>query len=420
MLDETKGVPLFNAEAWKKANNILQEVLAGHYSDPPGIDFYHQKLDAHGAPATNNLGLALLESWRGTSITECVHKQVEHTFGSWHTGAEMGFALLAVFRHMYTQGVSERRRLGFPRIGHFCTWLIDKIQLLVERNHSVLAYKGWSNESDYERTTEAFSVVPIHSDALGRAVSNISNAKLTGMKLTRNQAFMAKHSGVKVPFLPVHGESEMKLFTQLIASNTSTKLDFEQMALDWVHKVDGVNVFPELPVYLRTYYATWTRNQAAKNAMAKAKPATALLQQVIDKTRHKQSKEQEEGGNGQLAPAAPNQYSEMPQPKVIVVESKEPRIVGGVAISVPLSEAGAGAGAVLDPPPPPLPVPEVKKKAGDRGKDKDQRARRRCMRCVKYNKAANGDAAKLPKCKGAAPTGTCQHWTEGGKALTKK
>ena len=42
------------------------------------------------------------------------------------------------------------------------------------------------------------------------------------------------------------------------------------------------------------------------------------------------------------------------------------------------------------------------------------------MRCVKYNKAANGDAAKFPKCKGAAPTGTCQHWTKGGKALTKK
>jgi hypothetical protein len=318
------------------------------------------------------------------------------------------------------RSASTTARLGFPHIGHHCTWLIDKIQLLVERNHSVLAYKGWSNESDYERTTEAFSVVPIHSDALGSAVSNIAAAKLTGMKLTRNQAFMAKHAGVQVPFMPVHGEGEMKLFTQLIACSTDAKPDFEQMALNWVKHVDGVDVFPKLPVYLRTYFTTWTRNQAAKNAMAKAKPAAALLQQVIDKTRHKQSEEQEEGGNGQLAPATPNQYSEMPQPKVIVVEPTEPRIVGNVAISVPLSEAGAGAGAVLDPPPPPLPVPEVKKKTGDRGRDKDQRARRRCMRCVKYNKAANGDAAKLPKCKGAAPTGTCQHWTEGGKSKKPK
>ena len=357
------------------------------------------------------MGAALAVTWPRSA------KQVEHTFGSWHTGAEMGFALLAIFRHMYTQGVSERRRLGFPRIGHHCTWLIDKIQLLVERNHSVLAYKGWSNESDYERTTETFSVVPIHSDTLGSAVSKIANAKLTGMKLTRNQAFMAKHTGVKVPFMPVHGESEMKLFTRLIANSTDTKPDFEQMALDWLKDVDGVDVFPKLPVYLRTYYATWTRNQAAKNAMEQAKPAAALLQQVIEKTRHKQSDEQEEGGNSQLAPAAPRQYEPMPQPKVVVVDSEESRVVGGVAISVPPSTDEAGQ---QQQPPGGGAAPA----AGGAGagcrkgkRDLKQRARRRCMRCVKYNKAADGDAAKLPKCKGRASGGTCQHWTEGGEAI---
>ena len=104
--------------AWKKANNVLQEVLAGHCSDPPGFDFYHQKLGAHGAPATNNVGLALLECWRGTSLTECAHKQVEHTFGSWHTGVEMSDSLLAWWRHCYIQHILERRRLGFPKIGH--------------------------------------------------------------------------------------------------------------------------------------------------------------------------------------------------------------------------------------------------------------------------------------------------------------
>ncbi len=348
------------------------------------------------------MGAALAVTWPRSA------KQVEHTFGSWHTGAEMGFALLAIFRHMYTQGVSERRRLGFPRIGHHCTWLIDKIQLLVERNHSALAYKGWSNESDYERTTETFSVVPIHSDTLGSAVSKIANAKLTGMKLTRNQAFMAKHAGVKVPFMPVHGESEMKLFTRLIASSTDTKPDFEQMAVDWVKEVDGVDVFPKLPVYLRTYYATWTRNQAAKNAMEQAKPAAALLQQVIEKTRYKQSEEEE-----QPAPAAPKQYQPMPQPKVVVVEPDAARIVGNIAISVPSTEeaeqqqqppgggvapAAGGAGAGRKP----------------RTKDKKPRNPRRCMTCVKWG---GDDDTTATKCKGRASGGTCQHWTEGGEAI---
>ena len=41
------------------------------------------------------------------------------------------------------------------------------------------------------------------------------------------------------------------------------------------------------------------------------------------------------------------QYSEMLQPKVIVVELQEPRIVGGIAVSVPTSSAEP------EPPPPP-------------------------------------------------------------------
>ena len=164
-------------------------------------------------------------------------------------------------------------------------------------------YKGWSNESDYERTTETFSVVPIHSDALGSAVSNIAAANLKDMKLTRNQAFMAKHAGVQVPFMPVHGECEMKLFTRLIANSTDAKPDLEQMALNWVKHVDGVDVFPKLPVYLRTYYTTWTRNQGGEErgeerggASEAGERAHALLQQVMEKTRHKQSEEQEQGG----------------------------------------------------------------------------------------------------------------------------
>lgn len=75
------GKPLFNAAAWTKANRVLKEVLAGYCSDPPGVDFYYQKLDAHGAPARNHLGLPILECARGTNLTECAHKQMTTTFG---------------------------------------------------------------------------------------------------------------------------------------------------------------------------------------------------------------------------------------------------------------------------------------------------------------------------------------------------
>jgi len=40
MVDSKSSRPLFNAEAWKKANNLLKEILQGYYSDPPGFNFY--------------------------------------------------------------------------------------------------------------------------------------------------------------------------------------------------------------------------------------------------------------------------------------------------------------------------------------------------------------------------------------------
>ena len=55
--------------------------------------------------------------------------------------------------------------------------------------------------------------------------------------------------------MPVHGESECRLFDGIV--RTTGSLDFDQMTLDWFQKVNGVTAFPKLPVYLRTHYAAW-------------------------------------------------------------------------------------------------------------------------------------------------------------------
>ena len=129
----------------------------------------------------------------------------------------MSDSLLAWWRHCYNQHISERRRLGFPKIGHSQTWLIDKVQLLVEQNHGTLAYAHWSNESDYARTAEKFCTVPLHTEQLGAAVQAITDVQLVGMKLARNEKYIAEAMGVKVPFLPVCGKDEKKLFSDLVA-----------------------------------------------------------------------------------------------------------------------------------------------------------------------------------------------------------
>ena len=102
-LKSSKGIPLFNDESWKNANNVLKEVLKGNFSDPPGMSFYRQRVNSKGEPLYDPLGFALLDCCRGTNATECVHKQITTTFHNWQQGCAMSELLLAEFTNRYNQ-----------------------------------------------------------------------------------------------------------------------------------------------------------------------------------------------------------------------------------------------------------------------------------------------------------------------------
>ncbi len=129
-IDSKTNKPLFNTEAWTKADNVLKEILCGFYSDPPGFDMYTQRFDARGRVMKNKYGLEMIECTRGTNRTEAYHKNLIVTFGSWHTGVEMSDCLLAERRHRHNQHVSEKRRPGYPKFGHYDTWIEEQRQNL--------------------------------------------------------------------------------------------------------------------------------------------------------------------------------------------------------------------------------------------------------------------------------------------------
>lgn len=66
MIDESTGRPLFNDAAWKKARNILKEIRAGLYSDPPGMRMYTYKMEK-GKVKLNKYGMKMIECIRGTN-----------------------------------------------------------------------------------------------------------------------------------------------------------------------------------------------------------------------------------------------------------------------------------------------------------------------------------------------------------------
>ena len=52
------------------------------------------------------------------------------------------------------------------------------------------------------------------------------------------------------------------------------------MAIEWCKKVDAVNIFPKLPVYLRTHYSKWQQNQRVRDAVDRAAPGEERLREI--------------------------------------------------------------------------------------------------------------------------------------------
>jgi hypothetical protein len=111
----SQGVPLFNDAAWDKANNVLQEILKGHASDPPGMSFYRRRLNSKGEPLYDKLGFPLLNCSRGTNATECVHKQITTTFKNWQQGCAMSDYLLAEFTNRFNQVIFDSYYILYRR-----------------------------------------------------------------------------------------------------------------------------------------------------------------------------------------------------------------------------------------------------------------------------------------------------------------
>jgi len=276
IIDSKTKKPLFNAEAWKKADNVLKEILCGFYSDPPGVEMYTKRLRPNKTVMKNMYGMDMIECFRGTNRTEGYHKNLVTTFGSWQTGVEMSDCLLAERRHRHNQNVSEKRRPGFPKTGHYDSWKIDQQQNLYLENHGTQLYPDWSNASDYKDTNESFDTVPLHSVMLHDALEK--RYKILGkIKLTKDHRYMCDAmDDLRFPFLPFSHKDEYKQFAKY-SLDIEGKVDADKASIDWCEFVDGVTIHAKLPSQIRTYLSRFDRNQRIKECVSKAKSGLEML-----------------------------------------------------------------------------------------------------------------------------------------------
>ena len=194
-------------------------------------------------------------------------------------GVAMSTVLLAENRHRHNQRCAERRIDGQPMIGHYDTWLIDLLQQLVQKNHAVTLYPHWSNASDYKDTEESFDTVALHSADLHQALENqCACINWHKVNLTREQKAICRAQGVKLPMLPFTSREEKKLFTKYYSA--ITKKTESDLAIWWCSHVNGVNIFPKLPVHFRMHLKQWLKNKRVENSIKAAKLGAEKLKEI--------------------------------------------------------------------------------------------------------------------------------------------
>jgi hypothetical protein len=248
--------PLFNTGAWAKAKNILKEIQQGYYSDPPGFNgFYTVRLDDKGTPKTDKHGIQLIACRRGAHDIKNAHRNFTKTFSNSLTGVEFVSCLLIQRLHRRNICMGRQYIAGSPWAGHYDIWKLDCLQKLIEKNISLVFLSKHNWASNYRDTTESLQMVAIHpQQELHSAVAAVK-IKMD-IIFSWDVQFMCQALGIPIPFLPVSGKDEYRLITLLV--HHLSGFDDEKMAIvEWCKHVDGVSIFPKLPVYFCGYHNPW-------------------------------------------------------------------------------------------------------------------------------------------------------------------
>lgn len=113
--------------------------------------------------------------------------------------------------HCYNHRVAEKKRCNFPLIGHYDTWLIDLLQIVIYENHGVHLFRNWSNGLDFIQTKKSFVTVALYISELHNLLINVD---ISGnIILSKDQEYIAKCMGIKILFLPISEIKEKRLFT---------------------------------------------------------------------------------------------------------------------------------------------------------------------------------------------------------------
>ena len=157
--------------------------------------------------------------------------------------------------------------------------------------------------------------------------------------------------GTKLLFLPFSAQEKRKQYANCIL-NPAFPSKEDPASVEWCQFVDGVDIFPKLPVHIRNYRDKFKRNYRF-SSLGKCKSDSEMLAKLNDALTVPPSAQMLK----EVPPPRP-----MPDPQPQAMRTSDFVVVGGVAVGNA-----------------PTDVPNVK----PRGKDRKKRKTRVCKHCEK-------------------------------------
>ena len=308
----TSKLPLFDDDAWKKANSILHSVQMGWLADLDGIPMYVEE-------GVDSNGLTIYHCLRGTSSVEgAIHNPIRHSFASLNASPELGDSLIADFRHRHNTDVGTKHKMGHEYKGHYDPWLDHEVlskHADIQWNSKPVAISSCYNSDplSFAQTEEQFGIskiptalriacdfggpepaIPFQDSAL--MISHIYPTQLHLSKLKGTRAdiytYLASAQKTKFAVTPLHTNEEFALFNQPVNPGGVWSVShqhlphFDRMAAWWSSKSNGKTIFYKLPEYLAGYHKKWLNHRQVKESLVASELQRRPIQRCILSAKH--------------------------------------------------------------------------------------------------------------------------------------
>jgi hypothetical protein len=251
LLDASTQLPLIGLGLIKQCKGILEVILAGLASDPPGQSFYFEN------GWDNKLNLQIWRCTRGTNTTEGgIHRPLNAVWGSFNTGIETAVSLMDEWRtqHNVKQGYEHTQLHRW--IWHCDLWTHNRI-------HSLCTELGryaqmpdhlteWINGDLFEQTESEYGILSFPAalrDELNMKPYDVDEPCCSG-----NLAFLARRLNLLYPLLPIVTDEEQALFrAEVLGQNINVRTLVRQ----WNSKANGKTIYykteEELSAHMMKY-----------------------------------------------------------------------------------------------------------------------------------------------------------------------